>query len=287
MITVFTPTYNRANNLERLFVSLSKQTNFDFEWLVIDDGSSDNTPQQIEQFSRQAIFPVRYYRQENGGKHRAYNLALELAAGEWFLCVDSDDWLPEDAIFNLNRFLINCSVSIVAAYKSDVNGKILSDAFPDGGQACTLSDLEFLYNCVGEFSLLFKTAYVSRFLSPTFEGESFMTEAVVYDRMAKDGMVWLFPHIITVCEYQPDGLTSNIQRIMKNNPAGFCLYFMQRIDLQKNIAKRWITAGKYLAFCSFAKEKRSVYTGAHRLLVVLAKPLGLLFRYYYVLFRGF
>ena len=97
-LTVFTPAYNRAVTLPRLYESLLRQTCFDFEWLIIDDGSSDDTSRLIHSFTGEGKFPVRYVYKENGGKHTAHNLALEEAEGEWFLCVDSDDTLAPDAV---------------------------------------------------------------------------------------------------------------------------------------------------------------------------------------------
>ena len=286
MITVFTPTYNRANKLELLFASLVKQSNTSFEWLVIDDGSSDGTPQLMTRLSEEACFPVRYYRQPNGGKHRAYNRALTLAAGDWFLCLDSDDRLSDDAVEILASFLQSCKRQIIVAYKQDADGRVLSDPFPADISNSSLYDLEFKFRRSGEYTLVFETVFARRFLFPVFEGETFMTEAVIYDRMLKSEAA-LLPMAITLCEYQQDGLTSNLDRLMRRDPAGFCLYFMQRIDLPESVFDRFITAGKYHAFCFFAGKNKTPYTGKHRILVVLAKPLGVAFRYYYKFFRGF
>lgn len=285
-VTIFTPTFNRAHKLSRLYNSLLLQGSNDFEWLIIDDGSTDNTREVVGGFIRDEKIVLRYFYQTNGGKHRAHNRAILLAAGDYFLCVDSDDWLQKDAI----SAIINEAredYNIIFAYKQDINANLLSDTFPSDCSNTTISDLENEWRCHGEFTIIFRRTFAKHHPFPTFEKERFITESTLYDTFAKQEHVFLLPRVITCCEYQKDGLTSSINQLMKHNPAGYCLYFMQRIDLQKNVVKRWITAGKYLAFCSFAKEKRSVYTGAHRLLVVLAKPLGLLFRYYYVLFRGF
>ena len=97
-ITVFTPTYNRAYTLERLYKSLLNQTSYDFEWLIVDDGSTDNTSELIKSFQNNQLFDVRYYKQGNGGKHVAINKGVELAEGELFFIVDSDDYLTDDAI---------------------------------------------------------------------------------------------------------------------------------------------------------------------------------------------
>lgn len=105
MITVFTPAYNRGYVLERLFDSLQKQTCKEFEWLVIDDGSTDETKDLLSSFAQRANFPMRYRRQKNSGKHVAINRGAQLAKGEWFFIVDSDDWLPSDSIEVNSRYI--------------------------------------------------------------------------------------------------------------------------------------------------------------------------------------
>ena len=99
MVTVFTPTYNRAALLPKLYDSLKRQTSLDFEWVIVDDGSQDETKSVVEGFVKESsFFSVRYYRQENHGKHVAINYGVQLAHGDKFFIVDSDDWLPENSI---------------------------------------------------------------------------------------------------------------------------------------------------------------------------------------------
>lgn len=287
-LTIFTPAYNRASTLDRLFRSLVRQSVRDFEWLVIDDGSSDGTEAAVSAFMEEKpAFPIRYVRQENGGKHRAYNRALSLSEGEWFFCVDSDDCLADDAVENIlpaceglggRRFLV--------AYKQDRQGRLLSAEFPSV-RDCTLRELSDKWRCTGEFSLIFPTSLARKFPFPEFDGEKFVTESVVYDRIGEVASVRLLPRAVTVCEYQEDGLSGDPRSLMKKNPAGYCLYFMQRIDLAPSLRERIVTAGKYHCFGIFAGEKKSRYAGRHRLSVMLARPLGLLFRAYYVKKGGF
>ncbi len=106
MLTIFTPTYNRAKLLNDIFNSLEKQSCFDFEWLIIDDGSSDNTESVVMNFFHSSSFPIRYIKKKNGGKHTAYNLALENARGKLFFCLDSDDYLPSNAVEKIKNVLI-------------------------------------------------------------------------------------------------------------------------------------------------------------------------------------
>lgn len=292
-LTIFTPAYNRAATLERLYRSLQRQSVSDFEWLVIDDGSSDGTEAAVSAFmGERPAFRIRCVRQENGGKHRACNRALNLAEGEWFFCVDSDDWLADDAVETILRACGGLDGGrFLVAYKQDGRGRLLSAEFPEVQgctlRDCTLRELSDKWRCTGEFSLVFPTALAKKFPFPEFDGEKFVTESVVYDRIGEVASARLLPSAVTVCEYQEDGLSGDPRSLMKKNPAGYCLYFMQRIDLAPSLPARIVTAGKYHCFGIFAGEKKSRYAGRHRLTVTLAKPLGALFRVYYLKKGGF
>lgn len=285
-LTIFTPCYNRANCLPRLYESLIKQTFFGFEWLIVDDGSTDNTKEIVHSFDS-APFPIRYIYKENGGKHTAYNLAVEKAAGELFFCVDSDDLLAPDAVEVIikNAPLIKDGAGILAL-KCATDGTLLSDNFPEGTSYAGLFRLNTEYGVKGELSIVFKTEVAKRFPFPTFHGERFVSEAVVYDRIDRNYEYFLLPKVLTVCEYLPDGYSASAARLMQQNPCGFCLYFMQRIDMCHSLSRRIVTAGKYHAFRIFS-GKALAYDGKHHFTVWLSTPLGRAFRLYYKLFRNF
>lgn len=287
MLTIFTPAYNRAGTLPRLYRSLCEQACKDFEWLIIDDGSKDDTASVVQAFLDEGKINIRYYIKENGGKHTAHNMALEKAAGEWFFCVDSDDLLAMDAVAVICEKIaqINGEKGIIA-YKEDLQGCRLSDVFPKGIQKMQMYRLAAEYGCRGEFSLAFATEFARQFPFPEFAGERFVTECVVYDRMDQEGEFALLPEVITVCEYQPDGYSSNFTKLMKNNPSGFCLYFLQRIDLQRSLKQRILHAGKYWCFRWICKRKELAYDGKHKFVVALSVIPGMFFRIYYKLFRG-
>ena len=286
MFTIFTPAYNRAGTLPRLYRSLCDQAYKDFEWLIIDDGSKDDTASVVQAFLDEEKLNIRYFKKENGGKHTAHNLALEKALGEWFLCVDSDDVLAQDAVSKLVEKVNQLDgANGIVAYKEDFNGKRLSDCFPKDVQKTQMYRLAADYGCKGEFSLVFSTDFARKFPFPVFAGERLVTECVVYDRMDQQGEFALLPEVITVCEYQADGYSSDATRLMKQNPSGFCLYFMQRIDLQRNLKQRMLHAGKYWCFRWICKRKELKYDGKHRVLVLLAIIPGLVFRSYYRVFR--
>lgn len=285
-LTIFTPVYNRAHIINRLYESLKRQHSFDFEWLIIDDGSSDNVSETVGNFKAD-YFPIRFLRKENGGKHTAYNTALEVAHGEYFMCVDSDDILSDNAVIDIIDFTVGLPAKCgIVAYKTDFFGKMLCTEFPKNTGETTISELSEKFGCVGEYTYIYPTDIVKQFPFPVFEGEHFVTESVVYDRLDKICTIMPLPDVVTICEYQPDGYSASMNKIMKNNPIGYSLYFMQRIDFVNVFLKRVEYAGKYHAFRIFSPIKLQ-YDGSHKFFVVLCCPVGWMFVLYYKLFRGF
>lgn len=286
MLTIFTPAYNRAEKLNRLYESLLHQSSHDFEWLIVDDGSTDATRCAVKGFANNGGFPVRYYFKENGGKHTAYNFALELAEGAWFFCVDSDDYLSPNAVAEILSAARDLKENQgILAYKQDVNERLLSEVFPQGVQFSKMYEMAQKHHCCGEFSLIFPTDLAKKYPFPVFAGERFVTESVIYDRIDRECEMLLLPKVVTICEYQQDGYSNNANAVMKKNPNGYCLYFLQRIDLQSTFVSRLMHAGKYWCFRWISKNRSLKYEGKNKLLTGFAVMPGLLFRVYYKLIR--
>lgn len=235
-ITVFTPTYNRAYIIENLYRSLQRQTCLDFEWLVIDDGSTDDTESLFAKWvAEEKRFPIRYYKKENGGKCRAINYALELAQGELFFTVDSDDYLTDDALEKVLRWEAElpkkeqyCGIAgNLGTVPDETPNSIFEKAYHDGNALDR-------YGCVdGERAMVFYTDIHRRYLYPIFPGENFMTEAVTWNRMANDGYQMRFYNdIIWVFEYKEDGLTRAGSRLFLNNPRGYGLWLREKAEFQ-------------------------------------------------------
>lgn len=231
-ITVFTPTHNRAYIIETLYRSLQRQTYRDFEWLVVDDGSTDGTRALIEQWSREEkSFPIRYVRQENGGKCRAINRGLGLARGELFFTMDDDDYLTDDALEKIARWERElpkdgsyCGFCGNLGTTPDVtpNRPLEGDYF-DGSAFDRYGAVE------GERASVFYTDIHRRYLYPEFPGENFMTEAVTWNRMAYDGYKMRFYNdIIWIYAYKEDGLTRSGYDLFLNNPQGTGLFFREK-----------------------------------------------------------
>lgn len=236
-ITVFTPTYNRAHIIENLYRSLQRQTFCDFEWLIVDDGSADNTEALVSAWQREDNkFPVRYCKKENGGKHTAINKALELAEGELFFVMDSDDYLTDDALEKLAAWESElpkngtfCGVAgNLGTSETETPNRVFEGEYHEG----TLLDR---YSVVdGERAMVFYTDIHRKYPYPVFDGERFMTEAVVYNRMAADGYKMRFYNdIVCVYEYQPDGLTRTGSSLFLNNPKGYGLWLREKAKFEK------------------------------------------------------
>ena len=240
-ITVFTPTYNRAYIIETLYRSLQRQTYTDFEWLVVDDGSADNTRELFECWQKEENpFPIRYVKQENGGKCRAINRGLELAQGELFFTVDSDDYLTEDALEKVIAWDAElpgkeqyCGfVGNRGTTATETPNRLFDGGYLDGtalDRYTVAEDHDVLVN--GERAFVFYTEVHRKYPYPEFPGEKFLTEAVTWDKMAVDGYKMRFYNdIIWIWEYKPDGLTRAGYKVFLDNPQGTGLFFRQKAE---------------------------------------------------------
>ncbi len=279
-LTVFTPLYNRTEFLPRIFESLTKQKYKDFEWLVIDDGSANDSEHVIKGFEKTAAFGIRYIKKENGGKHTAHNLAAEEALGEWFMCLDSDDVLAEDALTHFYKTAEKTEFDILTAYKQTLNGEMLCDKLSpeDNGKGI----YTLLMDKRGEYVFFFKTELIKKFPYPVFKNEKFSSECIVYDRLEIEGYrTGVIDGVVQKCEYQEEGLSNNFRKLLTKNPCCFQIVHMQRIDLSKTLKLRFIHSIKYCAFRVLSKFKAPKYEGKHRAAVFCAYPLGVLAAIYY------
>lgn len=258
-ITVFTPTYNRAYIIEKLYNSLKRQNYVDFEWLVVDDGSSDNTEDLFKIWRNENNpFTIRYYKTENGGKHRAINVGLDLADGEIFFTVDSDDELTNDALFKINQWFEqiadNDEIQGIVANRGYSESETINNYFLEDYMDAYLSDMHKLVEngknvLDGERAIAFYTDFHKKYKFPEFDGEKFMTEAVVYNRMSHDNYkMRFFNDIIWIYEYHSDGLTKAGTKLFINNPKGYGLWIKEKNKFEKNsLLRTFIT--KYQFVC--------------------------------------
>lgn len=266
MITIFTPTYNRAFTLTRLYESLCIQKSFDFEWLVIDDGSTDDTKQLIASFQEdENSFSIRYYYQENGGKASAIRTGVQLAFGDFFLFLDSDDYLTAHAIAAISPYLNDIKsdsrICGVTGLKVSSLGVTLGTYIPNTVLNVDYLSFRLIYKAVGDYTEIVKTSILKDFPFPSFEGEKFCTEALVLNRIAHKYVSRYVNVPVLVCEYLPDGLSETYDQIMAKSPQASSLYYKELfcsslvpIKLKMIYLKSY---WKYYGYCR-GKAKREV-----------------------------
>ena len=231
MITIFTPVYNRAYIISDLYQSLCKQTSMAFEWLVIDDGSTDNIKTVIQQFIDEAKIDIRFFSQPNGGKHRAINRGVSLARGSLFFIVDSDDYLENFAVERIILYAASINEDYIGGLcfrkKYYNTGKIVGTPFP---KQTILSDslmMSYKYTATGDKAEVFKTEVLSKYPFPEIDGENFVPEALIWNRLSLKYKLLFIDEGIYLFEYLDDGLTHNFKKNLKRNPIGFQLYYRE------------------------------------------------------------
>lgn len=176
--TVFTPTFNRKELLEKLYESLQKQTFKDFEWLIVDDGSTDGTKEKVEEFLSEKKLEIKYYFKENGGKQRAYNFATEKANGELFICLDSDDEYVENGLEIIlkywKKYDKNTDIAGMGYLSTYPNGEIIGSSFPEKEMISTQFEIYNKYGVKGDKGLMFRTEIIKKYKFPVFEDEKFI-----------------------------------------------------------------------------------------------------------------
>lgn len=230
MITVFTPTYNRAILLPRLYESLCAQSYKDFEWVVVDDGSVDGTEALLNEWVAAGILTIHYFKQLNGGKHRAINQGVRMATGDLFFIVDSDDFLPKNALENvIQRYATVSNDATVAG----VAGRRMYDTGAVVGNS-TFTELlsnsiaiRYEHRVTGDLVEVFRTAVLREFPFPEFPNEKFCPEALVWNRIAQWYTLLFFNEGIYNTEYLEGGLTSNIVRIRMQSPRSSMLCYSE------------------------------------------------------------
>lgn len=212
-VSVFTPTFNRGYILGNLYDSLKNQTSCDFEWIIVDDGSTDHTRELVESILQEkSPFPISYYYQTNGGKHTAINKGVQYAHGEWFFVVDSDDYLSNDAIETIIKDAKSIesdnSLTGLAYNRAYFNGEVIGGAVDYEQLDCSLLDYRYKYKVRGDKAEIYKTAIFKLYSFPVIEGEKFCTEAMVCNRIALKYKLRYINKSIYYCEYLSDGLSA-------------------------------------------------------------------------------
>ena len=278
-LTVFTPAYNRAHTIGRTYESLCRQTCKDFEWLVIDDGSSDNTRELVEGWIAEGKIPIRYIRQENQGMHGAHNTAYRNINTELNACIDSDDFMPDNAVELIVNFWKEHGsekyAGIIGLDQTD-DGKIIGGGFSAEMKETTLQGY-YAAGGSGDKKLVYRTDVITHYPEyPLFEGERYVGLAYKYMLIDQDyRMLTLNEPLVTV-EYQLDGSSYNMYKQYWRNPKGFSFFRKTEMVCAPTLKRRFISCIHYVASSIIARNKRFVWESPKKPMTLLAIPFGIL-----------
>ena len=277
-VTVFTPSFNRGYILPQLYKSLTLQTDQKFEWIVVDDGSTDNTESIFKNWQTEKLIDIIYIRQENQGKHIAINTGLENATGELFFIVDSDDMLKSNAIEEIRTFWNkndNNGYSGILSYREFPNGRLVGTRLPQKIKQCKLRESNSKYGSIGDKVVIYRTDIYSRYRYPKFPGEKFFGESYVfnliddkYDMLVMDTPIYIF-------EYQADGLSQDFRKLYRNNPNGMLLSMTQAIKYDETLKDR-IKSLAHIGCLSLKVHRLgSYFKSASSLVTLITIPLAI------------
>lgn len=235
-LTIFTPAYNRAHTLRKLFESSSIQKNKDFEWVIVDDGSVDETQSLVDEFVAINSIQIHYFKVSNGGKHRAINKGVVAAKGDLFMIIDSDDYLWNDnvvsSILSKKEFLDkNNQFCALVGNRVTPEGKVIGTQIGYNILDSDFIDYRVNKKVIGDRAEVIKTSVMKEFPFPELEGENFITEGVVWNRMALKYKARYINEAYIACEYLPGGLTDSSFKLCDNNPNGVELMYSEASKL--------------------------------------------------------
>lgn len=290
-ITIFTPTYNRGYIIENLYKSLLKQTLKNFEWLIIDDGSTDNTKEIVDWFIKENKIDIKYIYKENAGKYKAINDGIEKAKGELFFIVDSDDELKSNSIELVKKYYNQIKRKKdfigVVGLRGDKEDNIYTGYLNEEKSVNKYYQLEYLdttyikyrnkYNISGDRAEVCITQKLKSFKFPEND-EKFMSEGYLWNEISKAGYKFrYFNKIIYISEYLNDGLSNNINDTLKNSPRNTAILKNQIVGIKEiSILKRLKECVNYYRYGSlYEKNLKKLYSGCNnKILSILAIPIA-------------
>lgn len=278
-ITVFTPTYNRADLLPNLYESLLRQSSREFQWLVIDDGSTDNTGEVVAGWIRDGKIDIQYVYKENGGLHTGYNKAIDCMETELSICIDSDDYLTDDCIETVLKFWDeNKSEDIAGLIGLDIlpDGKVIAGDLPDEKVINPILLLAAKENGDRKY-VIRNDCYRQVYPIPVFAGEKNFNPHYLVLKLCKDYKFLVLNKPLCVVNYQPDGMSANIFRQYVNSPRSFAE--LRRVIMENpNVPFAYLvkTTIHYVSSSILSRNRHFVRESPRKLLTVLAIPFGLL-----------
>ena len=280
LLTVFTPAYNRAHTLPRTYESLQRQSCQEFVWLIVDDGSTDNTRELVSTWQQEkSNFEIRYIYKENGGMHTAHNTAYKNIDTELNVCIDSDDIVAPGAIEKILHKWTEVrgkGYAGIIGLDADFSGEIIGSRFPNGLKETTVIGY-YAAGGFGDKKLVYRTEVINQYPEyPVFENEKYVSLSYKYRLIDQDYKLAVLNEVLCNVEYQPDGSTNTMFQQYQKNPQGFVFWrkvCMQYPESNKRLIKDCI---HYVTESLLAGNKHYIQESPRKLLTVLCTPPGVL-----------
>lgn len=283
-LTVFTPTYNRAYTLWKGYEGLKRQTSKDFKWIIVDDGSTDNTRDLVEGWIEENLVPIEYYYKKNGGMHTAHNEAYRHIETELAVCVDSDDYMTDNAVeliisrwrkYGENRYAGMIGLDVYE------DGSVIGTRFPEGLTECKTYDLAKKYGVICDKKYIYRPEVIKKYLPyPEYDGEKYGTVNWLYQKIDHDYDMLCSNDIYCVVEYMPDGLTINIYEQHKQSPRTRAIESDALITYVPYRTEKIKRAIQYVSSAIFAKDISILSKSRNKRWVIPLIPLGVLYNCY-------
>ena len=277
-LTVFTPAYNRAHTLPRTYESLQKQSCKDFVWLIVDDGSKDQTAKLVKEWQQQEkTFEIRYIYKENGGMHTAHNVAYENIDTELNVCIDSDDCMAAGAvkkILDTWEMVRDKNYAGLIGLDADFKGNIIGKGFPEHLKETTLGDY-YAAGGQGDKKLVYRTDVINSVPPyPVFEGEKYVGLVYKYTLVDQKYKLFVMNEVLCDVEYQADGSSKTMWKQYLKNPNGFA--FLRKVSMQypKSTKRLIIDCIHYCSSSQIAGNRKYIKESPKKLLTVLCTPFG-------------
>lgn len=286
ILTVFTPAYNRAYTLHKCYESLTRQTNKNFKWMIIDDGSTDNTADLVAKWKEESDFEIIYIYKQNGGMHTAHNTAYENIDTELNVCIDSDDYLTDDAVEIIVtewEKIRSEKLSGLGALNIFESGEIIGNKFPENIKKAKYFDIYNKYGVVGDKKFIYRTELIKNFPYPEYEGEKYVGLDYKYKKLDEEYELALINKVVCVVEYMEDGSSKNMLRQYRNNPRGWCFFRVENLKIPNTSLKfKFKESIHYVSSSLMIKDNNLFEMTPYKALAVLAFPLGYLLKAYIV-----
>ena len=256
-LTIFTPTYNRGYILPKLYDCLCKQTCLDFVWLVVDDGSTDNTHELITEWKNENKIEIQYFYQQNGGKMRAHNRGVKECKTPLFFCVDSDDSIFTNTVDRIveeyKKLIERKDFEKLCGFLAKRHMKNKVTHHMPNVESSTMTDI-YKGGFKGETSIVFRTDIISLFPFPEIPGEKFVPESYSYNQIDQKYKYLIYDESWIICEYLDDGYSFNWEKNYRENPKGWAMQYHQNYRFfAKTIRTKYEMMSKYISFSLDAK----------------------------------